>query len=318
MLKIVLVFFVIFLNLNAIEKLRVGVLSYGTVNWGLDVLKHHQLDKKKGFHLEVVKLASKKAQLVALLGGEVDVIVNDWIWVNTLRDSGKDLSFYPYSRALGTILVNKESEIKTLKDFAKKPYSLGVAGGPHDKTWLLIRSYYKSTYGRDFKKDTKQVFASPPIIFKKMLDNSLDGAINFWHFNSKLQGKGYRPIISIDEILKDLGVNKEITFVGWVFNRSFAEKNSKLINSFLDTTQESKILLKKNKTEWERIRPLMRVKSEKTFETIKQNYEKGIVYSFQKEDITELEKVFKILKKEAGSHYINESIPFDTKSFWIK
>ena len=32
--------------------LRVGVLKFGTVNWELDVLRHHGLDRKHGFELD--------------------------------------------------------------------------------------------------------------------------------------------------------------------------------------------------------------------------------------------------------------------------
>ena len=65
-LKIVLIICLSIINLYAQNKLRVGVLAYGTVNWELDVLKHNNLDKKYDFELEIVELASKNAQLVSL------------------------------------------------------------------------------------------------------------------------------------------------------------------------------------------------------------------------------------------------------------
>jgi len=37
---------------------RVGVLEFGTVNWELDVIKHHGLDTERGFTLEVQGFAS--------------------------------------------------------------------------------------------------------------------------------------------------------------------------------------------------------------------------------------------------------------------
>ena len=33
--------------------LRVGVLAFGTVNWELDVIRHHGLDAEQGFTLDV-------------------------------------------------------------------------------------------------------------------------------------------------------------------------------------------------------------------------------------------------------------------------
>ncbi len=45
---------------------RVGILEFGTVNWELDVIKHHQLDRQNGFKLEVAGFGSKSATAVAL------------------------------------------------------------------------------------------------------------------------------------------------------------------------------------------------------------------------------------------------------------
>ena len=73
-------------------KVRAGVLSYGTVNWELNVVKHHGLDRKEGVELLVTKLGGKNASAVALQGGAVDVIVTDWIWVSRQRAAGTDPS----------------------------------------------------------------------------------------------------------------------------------------------------------------------------------------------------------------------------------
>ena len=90
--KLILISLLSVISLYAQENLRIGVLAYGTVNWELDVLKHHNLDKKYGFNLDVVELASKNAQLVSLQSKDVNMIVNDWIWVNTQKAKGKNMS----------------------------------------------------------------------------------------------------------------------------------------------------------------------------------------------------------------------------------
>ena len=152
------------INLFAQNKLRVGVLAYGTVNWELDILKHNNLDKKYDFELEIVQLASKNAQLIALQAKDVDIIVNDWIWVNTQRANNKDFTFYPYSKSTGTLVVNQNSNIKTLNDLKGK--NLGIGGGIYDKTWLLFRAYSKSKYGFDLKDIVNPIYAQAPIIYK--------------------------------------------------------------------------------------------------------------------------------------------------------
>ena len=200
MIRVIFICVLLLLNLKAYESLKLGVLAYGTVNWELDVIKHHKLDKKNGFNLEVVKLASKNASAIAFQGKSVDMIVNDWLWVNTQRNNGKDFAFYPYSKATGTLYVSKTNKAKNFLDL--KGQNIGVAGGPYDKTWLILRAYSKYKYNKDLKNIINPTFASPPILFKKVLDKSLNGAINFWHFNAKAQAKGARAIISMDEVPK--------------------------------------------------------------------------------------------------------------------
>ncbi len=277
-------------------------------------MKHHNLDKKYGFNLDVVELASKNAQLVSLQSKDVNMIVNDWIWVNTQKAKGKNFSFYPYSKATGTLLVNENSNINTLLDLKGK--HLGIAGGVYDKTWLLFRAYSKSKYDIDLKDIVNPLFASAPILYKKMQDDSLQAAINFWHFNAKLESKNIKALIEISEILKELDIQKDVSFVGWTFDTKFANENKDLINAFLKASKESKEILKNSDEEWNRIKEQMSVKNDKEFEALKNGYKKGIIEEFDENSIGDLQKVFKILLKEGGEKFVEDSTSLDNSIFW--
>ena len=277
-------------------------------------MKHHNLDKKYGFDLDVVELASKNAQLVSLQSKDVNMIVNDWIWVNTQKVKGKNFSFYPYSKATGTLLVNENSNINTLLDLKGK--HLGIAGGVYDKTWLLFRAYSKSKYDIDLKDIVNPLFASAPILYKKMQDDSLQAAINFWHFNAKLESKNIKALIEISEILKELDIQKDVSFVGWTFDTKFANENKDLINAFLKASKESKEILKNSDEEWNRIKEQMSVKNDKEFEALKNGYKKGIIEEFDENSIGDLQKVFKILLKEGGEKFVEDSTSLDNSIFW--
>ena len=312
--KLISILLLSIISLQAQENLRIGVLAFGTVNWELDVLKHHNLDKKYGFDLDVVELASKNAQLVSLQSKDVNMIVNDWIWVNTQKAKGKNFSFYPYSKATGTLLVNENSNINTLLDLKGK--HLGIAGGVYDKTWLLFRAYSKSKYDIDLKDIVNSLFASAPILYKKMQDDSLQAAINFWHFNAKLESKNIKALIEISEILKELDIQKDVSFVGWTFDTKFANENKDLINAFLKASKESKEILKNSDEEWNRIKEQMSVKNDKEFEALKNGYKKGIIEEFDENSIGDLQKVFKILLKEGGEKFVEDSTSLDNSIFW--
>ncbi|KAB7888044.1 ABC transporter substrate-binding protein [Poseidonibacter ostreae] len=312
-LKILILMFIAIIDLAANEKIKIGVLAFGTVNWELDVLKHNKLDEKYGIEVEVVKLASKNAVSIALQSNSVDIIVNDWVWVNRQRASGKDISFYPYSKAVGALYVNDE-KIKSLLDLSQK--RLGIAGGSVDKTWLLFRAYYKNKYNKDLKNMVNPVFAAPPILYKKMLDKSLNASINFWHFNAKLESKGLKRLLGVKEILEEFNISSEIPLIGWTFNSDFANKNKKAINGFLQASYETKKLLSTSEKEWDRIKPLMKVKNDEMFTSLKDGYINGIVKNFSITHIENSKKVFDILYKEGGKKLVGNSTFLDNKTFW--
>jgi len=177
--------------------LKAAVLKIGTVNWELDVIKHNGLDTKHGFNLEVQGLAGNPATRVAFQGGEADIVVADWIWVARQRAEGKDFVFIPYSTAVGGLMVKNDSGLNSLEDLKGK--KIGIAGGPVDKSWLLIQALASQKMGLDLVSETEQVFGAPPLIFKSALSGEVDGAINFWHFGAKMQAAGMRPLVSVQD-----------------------------------------------------------------------------------------------------------------------
>ena len=56
-------------------------------------------------YLETTELASTEAGKIALEGGSVDLMLSDWLWVARERALGDDVVFYPYSSALGAVMV---------------------------------------------------------------------------------------------------------------------------------------------------------------------------------------------------------------------
>jgi NitT/TauT family transport system substrate-binding protein len=77
----------------AANKIKVGVLAFGTVSWILDTIKANGLDKAEGIELDIEPLASTQATTVGLQGGSVDVIATDWLWVSRERAGGADFTF---------------------------------------------------------------------------------------------------------------------------------------------------------------------------------------------------------------------------------
>jgi len=256
------------------ETLRIAVLKFGTVNWELDSIQHNGFDTANGFELEVAGLAGKSATMVAFQGGETDVIVSDWIWVARQRAAGKDYVFIPYSKSVGGLMVAGDSPIHKLSDLAG--LKIGIAGGPVDKSWLILQAYAQQTLGFDLKGETEQVFGAPPLVFKKALQGELQGTINFWHFLAKMKAKGFREIISVADAATALGLNPDIPLLGYVVKGDFLRTHPDLVAGFAAASHAAKDKLDSDDTEWDRLRPRMKTKSDAAFKALKDGFRAGI------------------------------------------
>ncbi len=254
--------------------LKAGVRASGTVNWELDTIRHYGLDTQNGFALEVSDLAGGPATQVAFQGGEVDVIVSDWLWVARQRAAGQDFVFIPYSKAVGGVMVPNGSDVQSLADLAGG--KIGIAGGPVDKSWLILRAYAQQEYGLDLAAETEQVFGAPPLIFQSALSGEVDGAINFWHFMAKMEAAGMRQVISVSEAAQALGLDPETPLLGYVVRGETLRENPDLIEGFAKASRAAKDLLASDPAAWERLRDRMRVDNEAQFEALKAGFLAGI------------------------------------------
>jgi len=121
------------------DRIRVAVQRTGTLAWELDVIRTHGLDRKLDLAIETVELASTEAGKIALKGGSADLMLSDWLWVARERSLGDDLVFYPSSSTLGAVMVPARSPIREIVDLRGR--KLAVAGGPLDKSWLLLQAF---------------------------------------------------------------------------------------------------------------------------------------------------------------------------------
>ena len=299
---------------SADATLRVGVLQFGTVNWELDVMQANKLAHKRGLNLKVVALASGDASTVALQGGAVDVIVSDWIWVTRQRADGLAVSFVPYSNAVGSVMVKADSGIRSVADLKGK--SLGISGGPYDKTWLLLRAYAAKKLGLDLAAATRPVYAAPPLLNELALSGQVDAALNVWHFDARLEANGMRPLIRLPEILAGLGVDRPVPLIGWVFREDWAKQNRDTLERFLAASQEAKGILAKSDAEWERLKPLMHAEDNATFLALRSGYRNGIPACEYPDTQSNVATVFKTLAETGGDKLVGKSRTLSEGTFW--
>ena len=170
----------------------------------------------------ILELASPEAGKIALRAGNADIIVSDWLWVSRERGLGARLTFYPYSSALGAVMVPAASPIRTLADLRGR--KLAVAGGPIDKNWLLLQAWSRQD-GIDLKSESTIVYGAPPLLTAKTLSGEMDATLNYWNFCAVLEAKGFRRVAGIEDLLPRLGASGRTAMIGYVFDETWAGAN---------------------------------------------------------------------------------------------
>jgi NitT/TauT family transport system substrate-binding protein len=256
---------------------RVGTLKFGTVNWELDVMARHGLDRAHGFTLKTVDFAGKDGADIALQGGAVDIILTDWLWVAKRRAMGGDFTFAPHSHVTGGLMVERHAGIATLADL--KGRKLGIGGGPADKSWIILRAYAQKEAGFDPAQAATPVFAAPPLLNETLKRGQIPAALNFWQYNARLDSTAFTELIKVEDMLPAIGLPADMPLLGWVFSERWAKTNPLALKGYLAAAADARRLLANSAAEWQAIRAMTGAADDATLEKLRAAYGRGIVTS---------------------------------------
>jgi NitT/TauT family transport system substrate-binding protein len=297
----------------AADTLRIVAQKTGTFAWELQVIKDHGLAKKAGLDLDITELASTDAGKIAMMGGAADIILSDWLWVSRERSLGSDLTFYPYSSTLGAVMVPRQSTIKTLADLEGKKIS--VAGGPLDKSWLLLQALARKSKV-DLESRSTILYGAPPLLFQKALQGESDATLNFWNFCANLEAHGFRRLIGMDEVEKSLGASAPVAMVGYVFHESFAKKHRDVLRRFFAVTQQAMEILATSPADWQKLAPRIGVSDTAALEIYRKRYVEGIPHRPVGSDEADAAKLYRVLEQVGGAKLVGPGKELDPGTFY--
>jgi len=300
---------------SALETVRVGVLKFGTVNWELDAMTHAGLDHAAGIDVEITAFAGEDASNVALQAGGVDVIVSDWLWVSRLRSDGADLTFVPYSSSVGAIMVPEASALRTLSDLRGR--TLGVAGGPLDKSWLLIQGLARRDHGFDLAAENDIAYGAPPLLAEKARQGELDAVLTFWHYCARLEANGFRRLVGADDAARSLGAAGAVSALGYVFPERWAQAHPRAAQGFVEASRAAKALLASSDAEWERLAPLMRADGAELL-ALRDRYREGIPTRPAAEDEADAARLHAVLAELGGEKLVGRSPAMAPGTYWSR
>jgi NitT/TauT family transport system substrate-binding protein len=256
---------------RAAVPIRVAVLRFGTVNWEIETIRGLGLDATEGVAVAAVPQATGSAAQIAFLGGEADALVADWLWVAHQRAAGRDVVFLPYSRAVGGIMVPPESDAERLADLAG--LTVGIAGGPLDKSWLILRAAARAQ-GFDLAGGTRQAFAAPPLLQNQAEGGAFDAVVTYWHYMAKLKVKGWRTLAEVADAAEGLGLGRDVPLLGYVFHGDFVHTQPDAVAGFARASRAAKAALD-GEAAWDAILPLMNADSDAEIAALKAGFRAG-------------------------------------------
>lgn len=294
--------------------IKVGVLKFGTVNWELKSMKYHGLDTANGFSLEIVPFAGGDATRIALLGGDVDVIVSDWLWVSRQRSVDRTFTFAPYSSSVGAIMIPPGSDMKNLGDL--KGRKIGIAGGPLDKSWLLLQGMARQNYAMDLSAENEIVFGAPPLLAEKARDGELDAVLNYWHYCARLEAVGFSRLVSAEDAAIALGSTGPVSAIGYVFDEKWAENN--LAAAFIKASTDTKKIMESSDEEWQRLSESGAIKDgPAALQVLRDRFREGIPARAHDEEVKDAAVIYGLLSELGGKKLVGNGTTMAEGTYWV-
>jgi NitT/TauT family transport system substrate-binding protein len=298
---------------SATDRLRIAVQKTGTLAWEMSVIRAQGLDKAAGLDLQIVDVAALDAAIIALRSGAADIIVTDWLWVSRERSLGANFVFYPYSSAIGAVVTNPAKGVVGLRDLIGR--KLAVAGGPLDKSWLLLQAWARRS-GLDLKRATDVVYGAPPLLAEKALQGEVDAALEYWNFCADLETRGFTRLIEIADVERALGAQGPVAAIGYVFDASFATAHRDLLERFFATTRRAKQLIATSPEAWQIVAKQLSSKSPEALASYQKYYARGIPDRAIADEEADARRLFKVLAEIGGSELVGSADALDPGTYY--
>ncbi|MGD9544062.1 MAG: ABC transporter substrate-binding protein [Methylocystis sp.] len=297
---------------HAGDRLRIALQKTGTLGWELAVVKAFALDKAAKLDIEAIELASTDAGKIAIQGGGADIILSDWLWVARQRAQGQKLTFSPHSTAIGAVMT-KNPAIRSVRDLAGK--TIGVAGGPLDKSWLMLKAYALKD-GVDLDKTATVLYGAPPLIAEKARQGEIDAALEFWNFAADLEAQGFTRAVELADVERALGAEGDVVVTGYVFDEGFAAKNGDALARFFAMSRKAKELIATSDEAWAAAAQRLSGKDAKTLATYRKRYVAGAPKRPIAQEEADARRLYDTLAALGGEKLVGSSTTLDPGTFY--
>ena len=76
------------------------------------------------------------------------------------------------------------------------------------------------------------MFGAPPLVAAKLGQGELDAALEFWNFCADLEARGFKRVVEMADVEKELGAKGPVAMTGYVFSAAFARAHGPALHRF--------------------------------------------------------------------------------------
>jgi len=128
----------------------------------------------------------------------------------------------------------------------------------------------------------------------------------------------FRKIISVEDILPEIGIGKSLPLIGYVFSQKWAKNNDEAIEGFIAASNEAREILKNSDEEWNRIKNITGAKNTETLIALRDGFRKGIPQENFIGYKNAIEKAYEILAEIGGKDLVGNNSKLSDGVIWSK
>lgn len=295
--------------------LTLAVPADSTARWELAAMHELGIAKKHELELTINDVADRAAGQEAVLSKAADLTLSDVVWVSAQRHAGGKTAMVPYSLPVGGLMVDPAAGIDSVA--ALKGKTLAVAGGPNDGRFAILAADYSKATGGKLTSDATVAFGDAAATGEAFTTGAAQAALNLWDWNARAKSSGKAQLISLADMLADLGATDPAPLLGWTFLDDNATAKKKEFKAFLDASFETRKALLNDDDIWEKLRPAMNVGDDDAlFTQLRDDYRSGIVLKYAPGNLGAAEVTYAALAQFAGPDAVGDATELAPGTFF--
>ena len=219
----------------------------GTQSFPPFAIEKYALDEKYGFELELIPTGYTSATINAMMAGEGDVAILDWVNVARLRANGIEMiGIAPFLAYVNTIIVPADSPAASVADL--KGQRIGALN-VNSFDWIMTLAAAKEA-GVDLTEGSQIIDGAPALMRGMLEQGQLDATIMYNSLTpDTIIGGDFKVMATIRDLALGMGL-PDVPFISYVATEEWVEGNEANAAAFVAAYREAVEILMTDDEVW--------------------------------------------------------------------